>query len=383
MTVQEREIADSPELLVFGEYEQRPLPVDELVVLPQVRSGLNPDLRDIKESIRANGLLNPIDVARMDEFQLYEYIEFVNHLWNTSIDATQYEPLRHDDGFFYMVIAGHTRTEAIRQLQDEDETNRRYALMTKIHKITDPEEIISLQLDENLHSKPAQERQAMAIVEAYEYGRLHNKWASPAEFSKLNRGKFSRKILSEALGFARLPSEARDFVFSGGLSYNAAVELGKASEAFMDSAAAQFGLGPEEIPTAEVLSDLDEAYRLQLARHISHIQAEGLNSTAAKKYIQGQALLAQEKSAKLRGEMDESDSLFDMSFIGAEEQRAQYLGTLRSELWQMHQKIARVAHADDILKLHGELTRLDTAEARDTYRRSMGRLGLAFSSGAN
>lgn len=379
--LKEGEIAQSPELLIFGEHEQRPFPVDELVVLPQVRSGLNPDLRDIKESIRANGLLNPIDVARMDEFQLYEYVEFVNHLWGTSIDPGQYESLRGEDGFFYMVLAGHTRTEAISQLQAEDEHGRRFAVMTKVHKIADPAEIISLQLDENLHSKPAQERQAMAIVEAYEYGRLHEKWSSPAEFAKLNKGKFSRKILSEALGFARLPSEARDFVFSGSLSYNAAVELGKASENFMDSIAARFGIGADEAPTSDlVIDDMQEAYRLLLAGHIAHIQAHGLNSTASKKYIQGQAILATEKAAKLRGEMDESDSLFDMSFVSADEQRLQYLRELRGELWQAHQKIARVAHADNILKLHGELARLDMAEARETYRRSIGRLGLSFSS---
>ena len=221
----------------------------------------------------------------------------------------------------------------------------------------------------------------MAIVEAYEYGRLHEKWSSPAEFAKLNKGKFSRKILSEALGFARLPSEARDFVFSGSLSYNAAVELGKASENFMDSIAARFGIGADEAPTSDlVIDDMQEAYRLLLAGHIAHIQAHGLNSTASKKYIQGQAILATEKAAKLRGEMDESDSLFDMSFVSADEQRLQYLRELRGELWQAHQKIARVAHADNILKLHGELARLDMAEARETYRRSIGRLGLSFSS---
>ena len=37
--LQEGELASSPELLVFGEYEQRPFPVDDLVVLPQVQIG--------------------------------------------------------------------------------------------------------------------------------------------------------------------------------------------------------------------------------------------------------------------------------------------------------------------------------------------------------
>lgn len=379
-SVVERELG-TPEIKIFGEYDQRPIPVQQLVVMPQVRSGMNPDLRDIKESIRSNGLLNPIDVAVMDEFQLTDYIEFVNDLWGTEVSMLDFEGKQDENGFYHLVVAGHTRTEAIMQLEREDEFGQTYAVMAKIHKVSDPSEIISLQLDENLHSKPAQERQAMAIVEAYEYGRRHDRWTTPAEFAKLNKGKFSRKILSEALGFARLPSEARDFVFSGSLSYNAAVELGKASENFMDSIAARFGLGADEAPTSDlVIDDMQEAYRLLLAGHIAHIQAHGLNSTASKKYIQGQAILATEKAAKLRGEMDESDSLFDMSFVSADEQRRQYLHELRGELWQAHQKIARVAHADSILKLHGELARLDMAEARETYRRSIGRLGLSFSS---
>lgn len=57
----------SGERRVFGEYETVAVAVDDLIRLPQVRSGTNPDLPDLKESIKANGLLNPIDIAVMDE----------------------------------------------------------------------------------------------------------------------------------------------------------------------------------------------------------------------------------------------------------------------------------------------------------------------------
>lgn len=373
-SVAERELV-TPEIKIFGEYDQRPIPVQQLVVMPQVRSGMNPDLRDIKESIRSNGLLNPIDVAVMDEFQLTDYIEFVNDLWGTEVSMLDFEGKQDENGFYHLVVAGHTRTEAIMQLEREDEFGQTYAVMAKIHKVSDPSEIISLQLDENLHSKPAQERQAMAIVEAYEYGKRHDRWATPAEFARLNKDKFSRKVLKEALGFARLPDRARDFVFSGTLSYNAAVELGKSAETILDNIAANFGLTVEDAVPTEAEAAFQEAYHTQVGLFISHIQGEGLNSTAAKKYLQGQVLLLQEKSAKLRGELDQDESLFDMSMISADEQRSAYLDGLRRELWMNHQKIARLAGGgDDILRMHSALAKLDTKEAQETYQRSVKRL---------
>lgn len=381
-SVVERDLV-TPEIKTFGEYEQRAIPVRRLTVMPQVRTGMNPDLRDIKESIRSNGLLNPIDVAVMDELQLMDYIEFVNDLWGTDVSMFDFQDKQDENGLFYLVVAGHTRTEAIKQLEDEDESGSTYAIMAKIHKVSNPSEIISLQLDENLHSKPAQERQAMAIVEAYEYGRRHGEWKTPSEFARLNKGKFSRKVLSEAIGFARLPDRARDFVFSGSLSYNAAVELGKSAEIILDNIAANFGLGAMDVVPEEAEVRFQEAYHTQVGLFISHIQGEGLNSTAAKKYLQGQMVLLQEKSAKLRGELDEDASLFDMSMVSSEEQHAAYLEGLRRELWANHQKIARLAGGgDDILRMHSALTGLSTKEARETHRRSVSRLlGAVASSG--
>jgi hypothetical protein len=373
-SVAERELV-TPEIKTFGEYEQRAIPVQALVVMPQVRSGMNSELGDMKESINANGLLNPIDVAVMDEFQLIDYIDFVNDLWGTEVSVESFVDKQDENGFYYLVVAGHTRTEAIRQLEAEDELGRQFAVMAKIHKISDPAEIISLQLDENLHSKPAQERQAMAIVEAYEYGRRHGRWETPSEFAKQNKGKFSRKVLKQAIGFARLPDRARDFVFSGSLSYNAAVELGDSAETILDNIAANFGFEKDQALDEHKEAAFQEAYHVQVGLLIAHIQGEGLNSTAAKKYIQGQVLLMQEKTAKLRGELDEGDSLFDMSMMSADEQANAYLAELRRQLWQEHQKIARLADSgDDILRMHTALTSLDTQEARETYQRSVKRL---------
>ena len=63
-SVAEQELV-TPEIKTFGEYPQKAVEVHNLVMLSQVRSGLNPDLPDLKESIATKGLLNPIDVAVM------------------------------------------------------------------------------------------------------------------------------------------------------------------------------------------------------------------------------------------------------------------------------------------------------------------------------
>lgn len=374
MRDENKEAVGGPEVFVLGEYEQRPVPVKNLILLSQVRAGMNPDLYDIKSSVKTNGLLNPIDIALMDEFQFAEYIAFTNSLWGTTTSVDAYDDQKLD-GYYPLVIAGHTRTEAIRQLEAEDEMQRTYAIMSKIHKISDPAEIISLQLDENLHSKPPLERQAMAIVESYEYGKLHGRWSNPSEFANMHKDKFSKKVLADALGFARLPDQARDFVFLGNLSYTAAVEIGRAAETILDNVAANLGIDNFDSLAPKSKNAFEKAYTIKISTMISHIQAEGLNTSAAKKYVMGQVTLLKEGTAKLRGELDESDSLFDMSMLNVDDQEALYLDKIRKELWHEHQKIARLGGGGDmILRIHESLTSVNTEEARETHRRSVSRI---------
>lgn len=235
------QVASAERRVVFGEHPLVELPVDQLVRLPQVRSGLNPELPELKASIQAHGLLNPIDVVRMDQSELETYIKFVNRTWRTDVSPEAYEQQRQPDGSFYLVIAGHSRAEAIYQLQQNDEAGRGYCLIAKVHSATTPEEIIELQLSENIHSKPPQERRAMAIVETYRYGLENGMWSNKAEFLRQSGGKFGRRVLDEAIGFSQLPPEARDFVFSGHLSYSAAVSLGIASDTLMDYVRTRLG----------------------------------------------------------------------------------------------------------------------------------------------
>lgn len=354
---------------VFGEHEVIELPVDAFVRLPQVRSGMNPELANIKDSIAARELINPIDVARMSPTQLHAYIAFVNQVWGTAVEEQDYAQQLQSDGRYYVVVAGHTRTEAIHQLQHEA-SDREYCVVAKVHSVTDPEEIIALQLDENLHSKPAQEQRAIAIVETYQYGLQSGLWHNKAEFLAQSQGKFSRQILNDAIGFAQLPPTARDFVFSGKLSYNAGVALGRAVDTIADYAAARLGY---ETAPEEVDAELEQAVRQQIGLLIAGITNRKLNGTAAKKYIAGQISLMHEQMGRLRSASEE-EALFE--FVSPEQQRSTYLRQLereyRAALRDMRE--TSVSAVTGALELHRKLAGSENIDGLDAERRRRIRL---------
>lgn len=350
---QEVERAPSIERKVFGEYETVTRPVASFVRLPQIRSGINPDLPHLKDSIRQRGLLNQIDVARMNESEFSTYISFVNRTWKTDVSVDEYAYQQQPDDMYYVVVAGHTRAEAIFQLQEEDEAGYEYSIVAKVHPISSPDEIISLQLDENIHTKPAQERRAISIVETYQYGLEVGSWANKAEFLRQAQGKFSRQTLNEAMGFAQLPSEARDFVFSGRLSYNAAVALGRASNTIIEYVATR--LGYDDTLTGAT-PEFETAYRQRIGLMIAGIANGSLNGTAAKKFIEGQTNVMTAYIDKQKNPNSE-EVLFDFELASPEEQREDYLRQLNRDyeaaLREMEQH--SIDTVSDVIKLHRQL----------------------------
>jgi hypothetical protein len=363
-SVDTAEFEDSNEVVVFGDHPEKDVQVKKLVVLAQVRSEKNSEYQQLKDSIRTSGLLNPIDIAYVNEAQLEEYIAFTNQLWGSDVKIEDFIIQRDEFGKYNLVVAGHTRTYVINELENEDELGRIYSIRTKVHDISDPEDIISLQLDENLHSKPVLERQAMAIVEAYEYGKLYGRWDSPESFARLKKGKFTKRQLKDAIGFATLPPEAREFVLSGLLTYTAAVQIGRSSGTILDDILVAFDPSGEVTITPEVEDDLMNAYRLEIDRLITHIQSTGINSSAAKKYIQGQTMLAEERIAKAKGLLDDDDTLFDYDMVSDESVRAQYLAQKKRELQVEHNRLAQHYNSGDtIMALHADLSGVATTEA--------------------
>lgn len=359
-SVVERELT-TPEIKIFGEYPQMPVEVHKLVMLSQVRSGLNPELPELKESIRTKGLLNPIDVAVMAEPQLEAYIDFVNSLWGTDMSVSDFKR-QEAAGLYYVVIAGHTRTEAIKQLADEDETDASYNIIVKLHDVSDPQEIIALQLDENIHAKPAQERRAMAIVEAYMYGLQTGQWHSEQEFLDVSGERFSKTILREALGFARLPRDARDFVFAGKMSYAAGVAIGLATPTILEYTTARLGYDEIEFGDEE-RATLNDSYRDTVSLLIAQIGNRNLNSTAAKKFIKGREAEMRRWLSAQRNENEQEQAMFNM--VTAAEQAAAYRRSQELEAEAVLRDIANKPHEKtaQILKLHAKLRGKKSQEA--------------------
>lgn len=368
-------VTETPERKVFGEYQTVELPVDSYVRLPQVRSKLNPELGNIKDSIRVRGLINQIDVAKMSRPQLETYINFVNETWQTVVSIDDYDMQQQPDGYYYVVVAGHTRTEAVSQLQAEDEAGYEYAMIAKVHDVATPEEIITLQLDENLHSQPAQEQQAIAIVETYRFGLASGAWANKTEFMQRSKGKFSKKALNDAIGFARLPLEGRDFVFSGEINYSAGVALGRATETVLDHLALKLGLDFSSDDETAKLPALDKAYRETIGIHVAHIRNHKLNGPAAKKYILGQVNVMKEEINKLRGLEADDGALFDYDMISAAEaERKRFLAELerrhREALIEM--RSSSVEKVERVIALHKRLVGqegVDDLEIEREHRR--------------
>lgn len=208
--------------MVYGQYEYIVIDPNKLVVLPQVRKIKNTKLEEIMDSIEDRGLINPIDVAKLNYEELKSHINFLTQLWKKNINIDNFKPI---DGYYYVVIAGHTRLEAIKKIGKNK--NAKIDVAVKVHDVKTSEEILAIQLDENLHSEPRLEERAIAIIETYHLGIINKKWCDKNEFIKQNQNKFSRRILNDALVFADLPLEVQEYVFSHNIPFSVGVELGR------------------------------------------------------------------------------------------------------------------------------------------------------------
>lgn len=370
----------SPEELgvSFGEHEILTIPVDKLVILPQIRGNKsNPSQVQLTESIRSNELVNPVDIALMTSNQLESHLEFINNVWGTEAKLGDYgEP---NNGLYPVLIAGHSRVLSLKTIQAEDVRN--VSAACKIHEISSSAEFLSLQLAENIYSGVNPERRAIAIVEMYHFGfdsaadpedALH--WSSYADFIRKNPGHLSKEMLTDGMAFASLPDRARDFVFSGKIYYAVGVELGKNSKTVNDYV--RFRIGSEA--TEE---DINEAYVYELSLMLGHLTNSKQNSKAGVKkmidYINGNV-----KHMKSLMNQDNSDSvnqiMMDMIANAPNIQRDEYLGHLKKQHKAFVDQIKRhpATLAIELLSLDAALTHEDhnndIIEIEEAYMKNIG-----------
>lgn len=240
------EIGKIPEYLLpreYGKKEIATLPLFGLIMLSQQRGATNPAYGDIKASINRGDIINIPDVAFVRHEAFANYIDFVNRIWGSEHDITDYAP--DEEGYYHLVIAGHTRTEAMIDLETDKAKQRAelgFASLelvapkvdAKIYRDLEPQDILALQMDENLHEKPSPERSAIAIVETYLYGLEVGQWTTRNEFIEACKNKFSRTSLNQAISFCKLDQRTREFVFAGAVPYGAAVEIGKCIDPYKE-----------------------------------------------------------------------------------------------------------------------------------------------------
>lgn len=277
----------------YGKKEYLPVSLNSTIRVSQQRGAYNPAFPSIKDSIKNGDIINPPDIAFLQRDALDAYLQFINKVWGDSHSIDQYQP--DEDGYYHLVIAGHTRVEAMVELEDEKLQQAveegfdisvfpAATIQSKIYRDLQPEDILALQMDENLHEKPSQERSALAMVETYLYGLEVGKWRTKKQFIEANERKFSQESLNKALVFAELDQTTRDFVFTGAVQYGPVVELAKTVEAHRRYIRLKFFDGRD-------LSDLslDEVQEIEAeiqqwnAAEIAFLQKQRLNVTACKK----------------------------------------------------------------------------------------------------
>jgi len=297
-----------------GEYDTIKAYAGDFVKLSQVRGGDNHVNQELKGKILTDGLMNAIDVAHVDEAYLAEYIEFVNTTWGSDTTLEDFVGQRREDGTYYLIVAGHSRHAAIQDLEADDEIEPR-PILAKVHDVESVWGLIRLQLSENTHSVPAQDRIAMATVEAFRWGLKSGLWKNQKEFLDSSQGtSTSNRMLKEALCFHNLPLNIHQFVSRRIISYSTAVEMGKSVPAVREYLAQKSGYDAADDPSlnAELLEKMVEQ---ELYIRTNHIVANRMNKVNAKRHVSAWHNDIQSSLKK----SDEDDAL-ELEFVSPEDQ---------------------------------------------------------------
>lgn len=304
----------------FGNQEIVHLPLDSLLMVSQIRGCENPAQNDLKESIDQEDLDNPINVARVTEAELDDYLDFTNRTWGSSLTIADVEQYRQLDGLFNLVVGGHSRTISIQELAAEhtERTGQptNWEIQSKLLKDTSVFGIVSKQLSENIHKGAPIEREAMAIVEIYSVG-FGKEWTDVKGFQKAMKGKLKKSTINAAVAFHSLPTPIRNQVYKKEMPYEAGVALGKSVDTmrlyFVIKAGYDTGKGIDD----EAYAILDELTSEQLNYWAGRITDKKWSSSQARMIIRSQVKTWNAKIqimvAEANGEdtQDLQDSLFE------------------------------------------------------------------------
>lgn len=348
------ELQANPER-IRGKRPEVVLYADQYVKVSQVRREKNPVTDEMRESILENDLHYPLIVARLSEETFAEYIEFTNELWEA--DAT-IEEFAHQkiDGWYYLIVDGHTRHAVISQIE-EDGLEERRPILAFVHEVETPDEIILRQMQANLQSRTPREREAAGIVEAYQWGLRHGKWKDEKGFLKIHN-KVSKGVFTGALAFSKLPVPIRTYVYKRKMSYNAGIELGKMADTVWEHTVVKCGLSGKKLTPAQKRK-VKEIYTEEMLVLAKQILNKRLNSTAAAARLQAQERGYQEEiDEALSGpdSMSDDNALISLGLVTHEEQLEMHARNVRQRLEEVLRENTRRpgAVAIEVLELDKE-----------------------------
>lgn len=336
--------------MVYGKYKYIEIDINKLVVLPQVRKEKNEKIDELVESIKQKGLINPIDIAIMDLEHFKSHIAFINGLWETNVDFETYPSI---NGLYYVIIAGHTRYQAICQIDKEQNSNSK--IYAKVHNAKTSEEILSLQLDENIHTAPRIEERAIAIIECYYLGLQTGKWSTKKDFIKENESKFSRDVLNDALAFSNLPARIQEYILNKNIYYQVGVELGKIDTLINDYEKKQLGKNYTE-------EELNEAIVCEYLIMLNEIKKKQSLKKAID-CIHGYKQMFEDALKPKEELVQEQITWFNE---GVERQSIEYLEKQKKQLRNLKKELStsKINNMSELLTLITELTNVNTDEEK-------------------
>lgn len=363
-----------------------------LIMLAQQRGEKNPELQNLAESIENDGLMYAPNVIRINGQALGKYIEFTNRLWGSNNQLADMEP--DESGNYLLVAAGHSRVTAM--IMNETERSARAAeagfqtnwqdatMPIQLHDAETPYDILSIQIAENTHSKPSEERTAMGVVEMYLFGLEDGQWKTKKQFLEQMNGKYSRKLLNDAISFAELPVFVRNKVSKRFIKYGPAVELARTVEYYQQHCLDMYfgGRTLEELSVQEAIEFKDQII-IWMHSATAKIEAGPLNITNARKYFAGQRNMWDKTLAKAKA-LASGEGMFMDSYELRDSiaEWARHRRRVRQEYARSIKKIgAMPILAADSLKEHLEVLGTDSPEYQeiDAYLRSIGQLAASGS----
>ncbi len=199
------------------------VPLSQANVVGQYRTKYDTaDQVVLEHSIVSAGLRNPILLSVMTPAEAEEYLDFTNRSWEADTSLDDLVP--NSDGNYFIVLAGHRRTLAMKRAVDGLEKDQSKVGVSAFLTPTDTMlDIMKIQGSENVYKPPKPQDKARLINQMFLYGMQYQIYGSIAEF--IDDSPFSEHECRDALHYVLLPAGVHDYVESDVLGYTAAVKF--------------------------------------------------------------------------------------------------------------------------------------------------------------